>query len=882
MQVITTHQNADFDALASMIAAGKIYPQAYLLLPGSLNQNVYEFVRLYQDELDIKTQKEIELDNIALLVLTDTREKKRTGVPEKYLQSIPEIHVYDHHPDTPEDIQALRLIYEEVGATTTLLVEEIFSRNIALSPFEATLFALGIYEDTGCLTYGATTVRDVTALAQLWQAGVNLRVINEFLNRPLSNEQRSILDELLSSTEYYEMRGVRVAVTTADSHNYVNGLALLTHKLIEIEDVDVVFSIVAMDNRVYIVGRGRLEHFDISRVLADFGGKGHPRAASATLKDANVTQVREDLLAILYRQALPITTAQEIMSSPVRTVNMSTTVNEAQELMMRYGHSGFPVVDENRYLMGIISRRDLEKAAHHGLGHAPVRGYMSRRPWTVPPDMPVKKIQQLMIEHNVGRLPVTDADGIMGIVTRTDVLRNLEGVGKIHCNADACFPLPGEEITPLINERLSKKMQTLLLLVGQKADRENVRVYAVGGFIRDLLLQIPNQDLDLVVEPEAISFSHTLNELFGGVLKIHEQFGTASILLSEGGRIDLVTSRQEFYAYPAALPEVEQGSLKNDLFRRDFTINTLACSLNAPHFGRFYDFFNGLQDLKSGLIRVLYNLSFVEDPLRILRAVRFEQRFGFQIEETTLSMIENAIQTRVLEKVSKERIYEELRLGLLEEKTPEILARYFELGIDTVIFPGVRYDEKINRRLSAVREMLTWTKRCWLDAEPMPPVLYLAAMMLEMPFQEARHLTRRLRLTREERERVLAAVEAVPRLKELLLSRDDFKASEIFQAFEKQPVETLMLLQAESENRRVWEKTSLYWEKLRHQRAEVDGTDLVDMGYKPGPYFQEVLHAVHQARLDGRVTTKEEEVAFIRDLLNRKHEPGKGITDADQ
>jgi tRNA nucleotidyltransferase (CCA-adding enzyme) len=880
MRAVTTHRNADFDALASMVAAGRLYPEAVLLSPGALNQNVQEFAALYKDALNIRSTKELDLSQLELLVVTDTRQKERLGLPAGLLDKVVEIHVYDHHPPAAGDIPATLLVGEAVGATTTLLLEIIFAKQLPLSPFEATLFALGIYEDTGCLTYSATSERDVAVLHRLWQIGVNVRVVNEFLHKPLSEEQRSILDELLAATEYHEPHGVRVAVTSADSGSYVGGLAMLTHKLIEIEDVDIVFSIVAMEDRIYIVGRSRMDHFDLTQALAPFGGKGHAKAASATVKGRSLQEVKEQLTASMYRLLFPVTTAGDIMSSPVRTIDPETTVERAREQMLRYGHGGFPVVEGGR-LVGIISRRDLEKAAHHGLGHAPVKGYMNRNPLVAEPSMPVKKLQQIMIDYNIGRLPVQEEEAIVGIVTRTDVLRNLEGVPKINCAVRSSLPQHGDDLTPLFKARLSMRLQSLLLLIGQKADREDVRAYVVGGFVRDLLLGLPTQDLDLVVEGEAIAFAGKLNDLFAGRLKVHEQFGTAQLQLADGIRIDLASSRQEFYARPAALPEVEQSTLKKDLFRRDFTVNTLACSLNSPHFGMLHDYFHGTQDLEKGLIRVLYNLSFVEDPLRLLRALRFEQRFAFALEETTASLLENAVHSRLLEKVSKERLYEELKPVWLEEKAPEILCRYFELGVAIELFPGVRFTEQMRQRLWSVRDIGKFAARAWPDAAPLPSVLYLAALLREVPFQEARHLSRRLRLHREERERLLAVVQAVPELLELLQA-EQLSTSRIYFSLSGQPVETLLMLRAESNSSRIWEATSLYWEKLRHRLPGVSGHDLIDMGYQPGPRFQHVLKAVRQARLDGRVNSREEEMTLIKQLF-AEEKAGKGnVEDADR
>jgi tRNA nucleotidyltransferase (CCA-adding enzyme) len=871
MQVVTTHQGTDFDALASLVAASKLYPQARLYFPGGMNHNVRDFVALYRDALNVKDWRTAELAGVELLVITDTRQNSRIGIPSQVLDQVKEIHIFDHHQETAEDIRTDRLFYAEVGAITTLLVEMIREKEIVLSPFEATLFALGIYEDTGCLTYASTTARDVAALHHLWQVGVNLRVVSKFLNRPLSEEQRAILEDLLTSAEYHELRGARVAVTLADSANYVNGLSLLTHRLVDIEDVDVVFTVVSMEDRVYVVGRSRLENFDLREVLAAFGGKGHPRAASATVRNMSLSQVREKLVSALYRQMAPIPTAREIMSSPVRTVDSATTVDTAKEMMMRYGHSGFPVLEEGR-LIGVISRRDLEKASHHGLGHAPVRGYMNRRPLTIHPDLPVKNILQLMAEHNVGRLPVLEGEAIAGIVTRTDVLRNLEGGQRITCSEEGLRPKPGDDLTPLINAGLPKKMQSLLLLVAQAADREQVNAYAVGGFIRDLLLGKPGQDLDLVVEPLAIPFAIKLKSLLGGQLVTHEQFGTAGIILSDGARVDLVTARQEFYTHPAALPEVEQAGLKSDLFRRDFTINTLAMSLNSPRFGHLIDIFHGVQDLEKGLIRVLYNLSFVEDPLRLLRAVRFERRFGFSIEETTFSLVENAVQTRVLDKVSRERIYEELHLALLEEKAPEIIARYFELGLAAAVFPGVAFRPKTAARLFAAREALTAARRNWEKIPVRPAVLYLAALLADLPYQEARHVCRRLRLHRDENEGVLGSLEALPALCQLFMADREPPPSAVFRALHDRPAETLLLLQATCDDSRVWKSTTLYWEKLRQIRPSLSGHDLIELGIKPGPGFQEVLRTVHDALLDGRVKNREEELALAAELI--KNWPG--------
>ena len=183
----------------------------------------------------------------------------------------------------------------------------------------------------------------------------------------------------------------------------------------------------------------------------------------------------------------------------------------------------------------------------------------------------------------------------------------------------------------LIKDRLSKDIIRYLESITQIGDRLNVSIYAVGGFVRDLILNVPNKDIDIVVEGEGIPFAVCLAELFGGQVKSHEKFGTSVVTLSNGDRIDVATARTEYYKHPAALPIVEKGSIKSDLFRRDFTVNSMAIKLTGSNAFCLIDFFDGEKDLRSRKIHVLHSLSFIDDPCRLFRAIRFEQRFGFEI-----------------------------------------------------------------------------------------------------------------------------------------------------------------------------------------------------------------------------------------------------------
>ena len=235
--------------------------------------------------------------------------------------------------------------------------------------------------------------------------------------------------------------------------------------------------------------------------------------------------------------------------------------------------------------------------------------------------------------------------------------------------------------------------------------------------MRDLLLDRPSVDFDLVVEGDAIALGKALSDKFGGRVVSHKRFGTAKWQLAEirpqlsqllqqeikidaedfPEALDLVTARREFYTHPTALPTVERGSIKLDLHRRDFTINTLAMRLDGRHYGDLYDYWGGMADLQSGLVRVLHSLSFVDDPTRILRAVRFEQRFGYQIGERTRELLDNALS--LLERVSGDRLRHELNIILQEPKWMSMLGRLAELGVFEAIDAQIPWDQQAAERI---------------------------------------------------------------------------------------------------------------------------------------------------------------------------------------
>ncbi len=867
MDIITSHNALDFDGLAAMVAAGKLYPWAVKVFSGTLSKNVKRFMGLYKDHVFIRYPREIDLGRVSRVILVDTRNPKRLGHLQSLCQrSGVEFYVYDHHPASPEDLSGVVEDVHEVGATTTILVEKIIEEKIALTPFEATILALGIYEDTGSLLFPSTTWRDAAAVSFLLRCGANLSVVSAFVEEPFSSDQRYLLSRLMETSCHYNIKGTDVMVATLETDRFVPGLDLVTHRLAEMEPADAIFVIAAMGGKTNIVARSRSSNIKVNEILGFLGGRGHEKAASAMVKGMTLKSLTQEVIKRVEETARPGLTARDIMSTPVKTVSAHLTMEEAGRIMLRYGHTGMPVVD-GQELVGIISRRDVDKARMHDLGHAPVKGFMSRAVISVSPDTPVRELQRLMVEHEVGRLPVIEDGRLVGIVSRTDILRTLHGDDEEIEDHELLYVSDdtgtSDNCRELLARRLPSRILSCLEVAGAVAEELDMTVYMVGGIVRDILLGVPNYDIDLVVEGEGLAFARALAHRLGGRARVHERFQTAVVVLPDGFKIDIATARTEYYEFPAALPVVHRSSIREDLYRRDFTINTMAICLNPGRFGELIDYFGGRKDLKECLIRILYNLSFVEDPTRILRAIRFEQRYKFQIEPETLRMARDAIDRRLLGKLSYKRILHELVL-ILEEKDPlPALRRMEEIGVWEYVMPEVRFDPETWIMLRRIPRVLGWLAEKWLNLNIRSWVLYLVVILRNSPESVTEEIIQRFRFDRDVTEVVLMA-RNVPRLAQEIEDNQDLTMSALHRKLRKLSGENVAYLLLCLNKPESWEKVARYLELKQDVRVKVNGYDLKALGLKEGPVYQRILSDLYDANLDGLVKTHEEELELVK------------------
>ncbi len=637
MEVITTHTNADFDSLASMLAAKKIYPNAVLVFPGSQERNLRDFFihsTLYAFE--VERIKNIDLREVERLILVDTRQISRIGkFSEIVFKPGLEIHIYDHHPSSSEDLHGSLEVISEVGATVTLLLNILREKGIEVTPDEATVMMLGIYEDTGNLTFTSTKEEDFKAAGYLLRKGANLNILSNVITKELTAEQVFLLNDLIQSATRYTIHGIDVVIAQASLDHYIGDIAILVHKLKDIENLDVLFVLVRMEDRIYLIGRSRIEEVNVAEIASEFGGGGHPTAASATVKGMALVEAHDRLVRTLKEMVRPKRAARDVMVYPVKTIEPERTLEEAGETLSRYNLNILPVFHDEK-VIGLISKQVVEKAVRHGLKDSLIKEYMTTEFSVVSPDVPFSHVQELIIGQNQSLLPVIEKDRLVGTISVGDVMRVLQEEMIKSVKGVSVFegqPLYARKkmISKLMKERVPEHLDNLLMEFGRVGDELGYSVYAVGGFVRDLLMRVENFDVDIVVEGDGIRLAEEFEKKFPCRIRTHKKFGTAIILFPDSLKIDVATARLEVYDSPAALPTVEKGSIKMDLYRRDFTINTLAIQLNPKAFGELIDFFEGVKDIKEKVIRVLHNLSFVEDPTRVFRAIRFEQRLGFQI-----------------------------------------------------------------------------------------------------------------------------------------------------------------------------------------------------------------------------------------------------------
>lgn len=867
MQIVVGHANPDFDAYAATVAATKLFPGSKGVFLGTQNANVRSFHNLHQDFLEFVDLRGLDLSAITRLVMVDTRDPSRIGELEEVARDPDvEVIVYDHHPPAEGDITGADDRSLDVGATTSILVHEIRRQGIPLAPLEASLLLLGIHEDTGSLVYPGSTPYDADAVAYLMSVGADVEVLNQFLMRALDDQQRELLDALSDTLEVWRINGQEIAVGWAEAEQYVDSASVLTHYIVEDMGYRVAIGVVRMPERLQIVARSRMHEVDVGAVMTRVGGGGHAQAASAGFRDMSVQEALARVRSALAEEVRPPLRARDIMSSPVRTITEDHTMAQAGELMAKWGHGGLPVV-EGEQLLGLVTRKDYDKAHRHRLDHAPVRGFMARDVITVTPDADLVELERLLARAGIGRVPVMENGQLAGIVTRKDLLQAEHGDDYLDRRVPRARQESSERFLASFESLLPQEAKDFLRALGELAERRGVRAHVVGGFVRDMLLATRNLDMDVVVEGDGVEFAQAAAAEFSVRVKVHHRFGTAVLVVSRDLHVDVTSARTEYYTRPGALPTVERSSLRQDLFRRDFSINAMAACLNPDCFGTIADPFGGLRDLERGNLRVLHSLSFVEDPTRVLRGARFEERYGFTMEPPTEELARRAVEMNMLDEVSGARIREEM-LDIIDEDSPStVFGRLLELGA----LPVLLYEDANPR---AAIDSLFATERGYrvlsghFERAPRRRVTLVASLAAGASRQQAERWLHHLRFGREYGESTIAVAEKAPGAAAMLRDGRKMRDSRLYRALAALPDETVIWIWATGAER-TRRRVERYLDVLAAISPAVSGVDLKEMGLTPSPRFSAILAQALDDRLDGRAVGRDAELANLKRIVAR-------------
>ncbi|MEA5555065.1 CBS domain-containing protein [Nodularia spumigena] len=891
MDLILCHTTADFDALGAAVGLTCLLPGSKIVLSGGAHPPVRDFLALHRDEYPLIERRAVIAENIRSVRVVDTQQRDRLGKAAEWLD-LPniEIIVYDHHLSQQLNIPATASHIEPVGACTTLMVEQLQQQQIPLTLSQATVMALGIHVDTGSLTFDSATPRDALALAWLMAQGVSSSVISTYLDPGLSPQLQQLLTEALENLEYFSLRGYTIGWVTLRTEEFVPGLSSLASQLVELTEIDALllaneYTHKEGDSRLTIIGRSQIPGVNLNLLFQIFGGGGHSQAASLSLRQVNPQETLQQLLDGIKTSIPHPPTARDLMSSPVRTIRPETTISQAQSILLRYGHSGLSVVDTQGKLVGIISRRDIDIALHHGFSHAPVKGYMTTKVKTITPDTILPQIESLMVTYDIGRLPVLENGQLVGIVTRTDVLRELH-----QADEENKFKIQNSKFKINFNtelqNRLAPQLWQLLTVASQAAEKRGWHLYLVGGAVRDLLLaesaagSLMITDIDLVVDGfhqaadvgAGVELAKALQEIYPGArLEIHGAFQTAALLWHKDPELDslwmdIATARTEFYPYPAANPEVEASSIRQDLYRRDFSINALALRLTSPRSGELLDFFGGLIDLQAKQIRVLHPNSFIEDPTRIYRAVRFAVRFGFEIQAQTEEFIHYAINSGVYDRTAQTniktpalqtRLKAELKYILQTPYWKSALQLLNQLGALQCIHPTLKLDESLLQQLRLLERCL---RRFDSEQTLIHWEMRLEALIAHLEPQYREKVAKNLHLPEDGIKRLQNLDKAQTTVRELLPTCQ--RPSQVVQLLRKYDLPMLILIALPSPRilrKQIWH----YLTVLANVQPILNGNDLKQLGYKPGKQFRQMLDDLRAATLDGVIKNRTEAEEFL-------------------
>ncbi|MEL7331207.1 MAG: CBS domain-containing protein [Cyanobacteria bacterium J06560_2] len=606
----------------------------------------------------------------------------------------------------------------------------------------------------------------------------------------------------------------------------------------------------------------------------------------------------EDFELDAIAQILMNQSVQSSMSAPVRTLLVSAKLTDAQEILHQSGHTVLCVINGENKLVGMLSRWDVDVALRHGLADSHVRTCMVWPVRAISPQNTLFEAHALMKTYGIGRLPVVSSSGdLAGIITRSDLLRRMPVPMQSSVSQLPIEPLVDSAAVPdaaALYQQLAQRsgpIWPLLTSIAEVAEEKGWAIYAVGGAVRDLLLShmgypYPLTDIDLVVdgvEAEAgagVLLAQSIQDKYPQVaLKVFGEFQTAELTWPVSAQnadgkstpktlsalsIDIATARTEFYPYSAANPVVASSTIHQDLYRRDFTINAMALRLNGDGRGQLLDFFGGWLALQQRHVRVIHPNSFIEDPTRIFRAVRFAVRLGFALDDYTEQLVYCAVGSGIYSRLQatgqkvpalQSRLLAELQKNLISPLWQQALMRLNQLGAFACLHPEMSIAPDLWQQLG---RMVRWQPKflpdypCWR--------LLLVLLIAQLPSEQRKGVAIALNLDAQSQHQLANLHQWESALLVQLPTAD--RPSQIYECLHSRSLTEQLLIVARHPytlGPQIWH----YIVHLSRMPPLINGGTLKRLGYPPGPAYREILAAVHQLTLDGELNTSEAAVAYV-------------------
>ncbi|MGD9808668.1 MAG: CBS domain-containing protein [Deferribacterales bacterium] len=870
-RIAITHKNPDFDAVASAYGAYLLHGLDGIVTATSYETSVKEFITTEDVNLPLihLREKDLEsIDRLELLVITDCKLESRLEPLNTLIKKADKIIIYDHHPSHGQDIEGDEKHIEDIGSCTAIIAHLLKDNNIDISPMDAGILMAGIYEDTGMLTFTSTSVKDMEAAAWLLSKGADLQVISDYVKREMSRDHVFILNELLTNISLVRIGAISIGVSSASSDQYIGEISYLAHKIMDIESLDALFIMVRTGDRVIMVGRSRADEVNAATIAYHFGGGGHPTAASAVVKNQTLHEAIDKLNLILHEVVKPVKLASDIMNSPVKTLNATTTFGQAIDIFMKHNLNMMPVVDGKKPV-GLVSRRDILQGLKHKLNNEPINSIMQVEYGAVSPNAPYYAVEELMLGSNQTMIIVEEDGELKGVVTRTDLLRLMHEEisrmprykdGRLVKNEIKRF----KNISAAMASVMPERVVNLLNDIGEMADEQRFKCYLVGGVVRDILLRKTNEDIDIVVEGSAPTFAKMFAEKHNARVAVHAKFKTAVVIFDDGFRVDFATSRTEYYNFPASAPTVEDASIRNDLFRRDFSINAMAVKLNKGEFGTLLDFFGGQRDISDKKIRVLHSLSFVDDPSRALRAIRFAVRFDFNIGPHTDRLFRHAVSLNLFDKVIGPRMFLELKYILSEKNYQKALEMMKKYDMLRFFSKKIQMDERKDNFYESLELIIDWHS-FQFDEEYDVYIPRFILLFWELERDDIDELLERFKLDDGKTQELMQSFKETKDVVSGILRRS-IDCPSCFTSY----MDRLGIPCAVAASALVGEKfedyVKDYFTDYRFVKADIDGNDLKKAGVKPNNIYSKILSVLKNEKIDGQCVGKEAQMKRALEL----------------